>query len=118
MGIEDLITGKYGGYLLCHHVQTGCVAHPASCPVGTGGFFLGFKSPARHALSAGVEAAMRGDVHLHRVVLTVTTLFYMYVYCSLTHSWSRALLEKLPIVQLLENFPAFYGTRRFITAFT
>jgi hypothetical protein len=37
---------------------------------------------------------------------------------SLTHSWSWALLEKLPIVQLLENFPAFYGTRRFITAFT
>jgi predicted transcriptional regulator len=37
---------------------------------------------------------------------------------SLTHSWSQALLEKLPIVQLLENFPAFYGTRRFITAFT
>jgi hypothetical protein len=33
-------------------------------------------------------------------------------------SWSWALLEKLPIVQLLENFPAFYGTRRFITAFT
>jgi hypothetical protein len=37
---------------------------------------------------------------------------------KLTHSWSRALLEKPPIVQLLENFPAFYGTRRFITAFT
>jgi hypothetical protein len=37
---------------------------------------------------------------------------------SLTHSWSRALLEKPPIVQLLENFPAFYGIRRFITAFT
>jgi hypothetical protein len=37
---------------------------------------------------------------------------------SLTHSWSRALLEKPQIVQLLENFPAFYGTRRFITAFT
>jgi hypothetical protein len=36
----------------------------------------------------------------------------------LTHSWSRALLEKLPIVQLLKNFPAFYRTRRFITAFT
>jgi hypothetical protein len=35
-----------------------------------------------------------------------------------THSWSWALLEKLPVVQLLENFPAFYGTRRFITAFT
>jgi hypothetical protein len=35
-----------------------------------------------------------------------------------THSWSSALLEKLPIVQPLENFPAFYGTRRFTTAFT
>jgi hypothetical protein len=34
------------------------------------------------------------------------------------HSWSRVLLEKPPIVQLLENFPAFYGTRIFITAFT
>jgi hypothetical protein len=30
----------------------------------------------------------------------------------------RALLEMLPIVQLLKNFPAFYGTRRFITVFT
>jgi hypothetical protein len=37
---------------------------------------------------------------------------------SLTHSWSWALLEKPPIVQPLKNFPAFYGTRRFITAFT
>jgi hypothetical protein len=37
---------------------------------------------------------------------------------SLTHSWSWALLEKLPIVQILENFPAFYETRRFITPLT
>jgi hypothetical protein len=37
---------------------------------------------------------------------------------SLTHSWSRALLEKVPIVQLLKKSPAFYGTRRFITMFT
>jgi hypothetical protein len=36
----------------------------------------------------------------------------------LTYSWSWALLEKLPIVQPLKNFPAFYGTRMFITAFT
>jgi hypothetical protein len=27
--------------------------------------------------------------------------------------WRGALLEKLPIVQLLKNFPAFYGTRTF-----
>jgi hypothetical protein len=36
---------------------------------------------------------------------------------SLT-SWSWALLEKPPIVQPLKNFPAFYGTHRFITVFT
>jgi hypothetical protein len=33
---------------------------------------------------------------------------------SLTHSWSWALLDKPPIVQLLKNFPAFYGTQWFI----
>ena len=33
-------------------------------------------------------------------------------------SWSRVLLEKLTGFQLAEKFPAFYGTRRFITAFT
>jgi hypothetical protein len=27
-------------------------------------------------------------------------------------------LEKPPVVQLLKNFPAFYGTRRFITVLT
>jgi hypothetical protein len=36
---------------------------------------------------------------------------------SLIHSRSWALLEKLPIVQLLKNFPAFYWTRKFITVF-
>ena len=33
-------------------------------------------------------------------------------------AWSRVLLEKLTGFQLLKQFPAFYGTRRFITAFT
>jgi hypothetical protein len=28
------------------------------------------------------------------------------------------LLEKLPVVQLLKKFPAFYGNRKFITVFT
>jgi hypothetical protein len=36
----------------------------------------------------------------------------------LTYLRSWALLEKPPIVQPLKNFPAFYGTRRLITAFT
>ena len=33
-------------------------------------------------------------------------------------SWSRVLPEKPKGPQLLKKFPAFYGTRRFITAFT
>jgi hypothetical protein len=33
-------------------------------------------------------------------------------------SWSRVLLEKLTGSQLVKKFPAFYGTRKFITAFT
>jgi hypothetical protein len=39
-------------------------------------------------------------------------------YLIFTHSWSWALLEKPPAVQPLKKFPAFYGTRRFITVFT
>ena len=31
--------------------------------------------------------------------------------------WCRVLLEKLTGLQLVKKFPAFYGTRRFITAF-
>jgi hypothetical protein len=32
--------------------------------------------------------------------------------------WSRDVPEKLKGPQLVKKFPAFYGTRRFITAFT
>jgi len=32
--------------------------------------------------------------------------------------WCRVLLEKLTGLQLVKNFPAFHGTRRFITALT
>jgi len=40
---------------------------------------------------------------------------------TLTYSltpWSRVLLEKLASLQLVNKFPAFYGTRRFLTALT
>ena len=32
--------------------------------------------------------------------------------------WSRVLLEMVTSSQLLKKFPAFYGTRRFVTTFT
>jgi prolipoprotein diacylglyceryltransferase len=33
-------------------------------------------------------------------------------------TWSRDLPEKLTVSQVVKKFPAFYGTQRFITAFT
>jgi hypothetical protein len=41
-----------------------------------------------------------------------------FVYSYLLTKWSRVLLEKLTVCQLIKKFPAFYGNRRFITAFT
>ena len=51
----------------------------------------------------------------------LTYLLMHSVTHSLTHSltpWSRVLLEKVTGLQLVKKFPAFYGTQRFITAFT
>jgi hypothetical protein len=43
---------------------------------------------------------------------------YLLNYSYLLTPWSRVLLEKLTGFQLVKKFLAFYGTRRFITAFT
>ena len=49
---------------------------------------------------------------------TITYLLtYLLTYYLLT-PWSRVLLEKLTGFQLVKKFPAFYGTRTFITAVT
>ena len=45
-----------------------------------------------------------------------------FIHCEiltyLLTPWSRVLLEKLTGLHLVKKFPAFYGTRRFITALT
>ena len=41
-----------------------------------------------------------------------------YLLTYLLTPWCRVLLEKLTGLQLVKKFPAFYGTRRFITALT
>ena len=38
--------------------------------------------------------------------------------CQDLSPWSRTLPENLTSLELVKEFPAFYGTRRFITAFT
>jgi hypothetical protein len=47
-----------------------------------------------------------------RQVLELLGLFFIIT------AWSRVLLEKRTVLQLVKKFPAFYGTRMFITAFT
>jgi hypothetical protein len=45
--------------------------------------------------------------------------FMLECFTKLLHTpWSRVLLEELTGLQLVKKFPASYGTRRFITAFT
>ena len=46
------------------------------------------------------------------------TYLLTYLLTYLISPWSRVLLEQLTVLQLVKKFPAFYGTRRFITAFT
>ena len=53
--------------------------------------------------------------YLHTHLLNYL-LAYLFTYLLIP--WSRVLLEKLTGSQLVKKFPAFYGTRRFITAFT
>ena len=51
--------------------------------------------------------------HLNYCVICI-----IYTYLLLPNSWSGVLLEKLTSLQLVKNFPTFYGTHRFITTFT
>jgi hypothetical protein len=51
------------------------------------------------------------------MTIFVLPTMYCTTYNSLT-LWSRVLLEKLSVPELVKKHPAFYGTWRFITAFT
>jgi hypothetical protein len=47
-----------------------------------------------------------------------STLNRLLKFTYLHNQWSKVLPEKLKRPKLLKKFPAFYGTRRFITVFT
>ena len=57
---------------------------------------------------------------MHYVQFRISVIRYKSISCFayLLTPWSTALLEKLTSLQLVKKFPAFYGTRRFITALT
>jgi len=52
------------------------------------------------------------------VTLFKLLLYFTYLFTYVLTPWCRALLEKLTGLQLVKKFPAFHGTRRFITALT
>ena len=84
------------------------------------GLFVGFK--ARFSRK-GPMLGLHLHLHLHLHVLRETQLGIIPCtpICKTTYlltPWSRVLLEKLSVFQLVKKFPAFYGTRRFVTAFT
>jgi len=56
-------------------------------------------------------------IHLN-IILPSTSASSKWSLSFLLTPWSRVLLEKLTVFQLLKKFPTFYGTRKFITAFT
>jgi len=79
-----------------------------------------------HLLHTGIKITTSGNQALFHIDCTTVTpnilsikdfLTYNYITYLLT-PWSRVLLEKLTGLQLVKKFPAFYGTRKFITALT
>ena len=52
----------------------------------------------------------------HGTQMTKLVMFSNFTY--LLTPWGRVILEKLTGSQLGKKFPAFHGTRRFITVFT
>jgi hypothetical protein len=51
-------------------------------------------------------------------ILHLTPHDYKYLLFKITNFMELSPSRKAPVTQILKNFPTFYGTRRFITAFT
>ena len=83
-------------------------------------------------LAVGVQTATRffrllswssvcSSLYFPLRVRAMSHLVESYYFCNCTYlltPWSTVLLEKLTVSQLIKKFPAFYGTRSSITAFT
>jgi hypothetical protein len=64
-------------------------------------------------VTTGLSKHINPAICFGKVVNRVVTVF-----TYLLTPWSRVPLEKLTGSQLVKKFPAFYGTRRFVTALT
>jgi len=62
--------------------------------------------------------SLKSKLYINRVKIQLSTYLFTYLLTYLLNPWCRVLLEKLTGLQLVKKFPAFHGTRRFITALT
>ena len=63
-------------------------------------------------------AAQTGNIEKYRQLQAHYRIASIDILTYLLTPWCRVLLEKLTGLQLVKKIPAFYGTRRFITALT
>jgi hypothetical protein len=66
------------------------------------------------AVACVTHCNVNKETNIKIYVLYICVCVCVYLYAP----WCRVLLEKLTGLQLVKKFPAFYGTRRFITALT
>jgi len=78
-------------------------------PVGVG--FVALKAALRRDFLRVLQFSLSVSFHRCSVLFSVIITYWI-------NPWSTVLLEKLTGFQLGKKSPAFYGTRRFITAFT
>jgi hypothetical protein len=65
-----------------------------------------------------VQPSQSIEQHVYVRSMSSVANLLTYLLTYLLTPWSRVLLQNLTGFQLVKKFPAFDGTRRFITAFT
>jgi hypothetical protein len=110
------------GFSLHYRVQTGSGAQAGSYPNGYRRLLtLGLKRPGREAYHSPPSSAEVTNAWSY----TSTVPYVFMAWCLVTHTGTTLPLpycvigaEKLIVAQIVTKYPAFYGTRKFITMFT
>jgi hypothetical protein len=102
------------------YIQTGSIKKAVKEATRTAvSYYCAYSFPRPVSVRLVFEQVRLGQVFWH-CCLPQPVLFYqssIFIDLWLT-PWSRVLPQKLKRPKLLKKFPAFYGTRRFNTAFT
>jgi len=102
-------------------------AHPASYPMGTGAFSLRIKRPGHEADYSPPSSARSKNTWSYTSLPQYAFIAWWSIKAQgrldllplpVQLPWSRVLLEKLTMIQLVKKFISLYGTWRFITVFT